>query len=209
MHDSSITGLVYIHADESCLGNQFGDRATPGGAAGLIEEFDPKRGWTRHDYYVSEPDTTNNRMALCSAIEGLRLLTRARRLAFYSDSSYLTNGMKDWIHGWAARGWKRKTGQIENLELWIDLIRAAARHSISWSWVRGHAGDPKNEYVNSLAIDAARGQKTSAGLIKSTFDAWIESEQEKGRCLDFFDLLPQAPFKPDRPPPEPPGPSVR
>ena len=194
-----------MNADESCLGNQFTDRRNPGGAAGMIETFDEKRGWTRRDYYVSEPGTTNNRMALRSAIEGLRGLKRARRVVFYSDSSYLSQGMKEWIHGWAARGWKRKSGSIENLELWLELRTAAYDLSIEWRWVRGHAGDPKNEYVNHLAIEAARRQKNSSGLVHSGFDDWIKAQQEKDRFVEFFDLPPNLPFKPDRRPPPPPS----
>jgi ribonuclease HI len=196
--------LVYIHADESCLGNQFSDRATPGGAAGLVETFDAKRGWTRRDYVVSEPDTTNNRMALRSAIEALRALRQPCRVAFYSDSTYLISGMKDWVHSWSARGWKRKGGAIENLAIWSELVKVASRHSIEWRWVRGHAGDPKNEYVNGLAVEAARQQRDSGGLVPSGFDAWLEEEQQAGRLLEFFDLPPDQTFSPDRPPPQPP-----
>jgi ribonuclease HI len=173
--------LVSIHADESCLGNQFSAEARPGGAAGLIELFDERRGWTRRDYYVCEPDTTNNRMALRSAIEGLRALKSPCRVAFHSDSSYLVKGMNEWVPSWIARGWKRKGGPIENL---------ADRHKIEWLWVRGHAGDPKNEYANHLAVQAARHQRSTDGLIDSGFDAWLEAQQERGRFLDFFDLPP-------------------
>ena len=205
MKTPEFSGLVYIHADESCLGNQFSDRATPGAAAGLVEVFDEKRGWTRRDYYVFEPDTTNNRMAIRSAIEALRTLKQPCRIAFYSDSSYLVKGMTEWIHSWARRGWKRKGGHIENLDLWIDLIKVIDdRHSIEWRWVRGHAGDPKNEYVNKLAVDAARGRKNSRGLIPSGFSAWLEDEQEKERYLDFLDLPPQQKFRPAPKPPPPP-----
>jgi ribonuclease HI len=182
--------LVCIHADESCLGNQFSDRARPGAAAGLIELFDEKRGWTRRDYYVCEPDTTNNRMALRSAIEGLQALKQPCRVAFHSDSSYLIKGMKEWVSSWIARGWKRKGGPIENLELWQELKKTADRHKIEWLWVRGHAGDAKNEYVHHLVVQAARSQQNSKGLIDSGFDAWLEAQQEKGRFLDFFDLPP-------------------
>jgi ribonuclease HI len=195
---------VYIHADESCLGNQFSDRATPGGAAGLIEVFDDKRGWRRRDYYVSTRDTTNQRMALRSAVEGLRALKRPSSVVFYSDSNYLVTGMKEWVHNWAARGWRRKGGPIENLELWFDAIRAWEPHSVEWRWVRGHAGDPKNEYANQLAIDAARNQKNSRGLVDSGFGAWLESRQEKDQFLDFFDLPPNQEFVPDPKPPQPP-----
>jgi ribonuclease HI len=182
--------LVCIHADESCLGNQFGDQASPGGAAGLIELFSEKRGWIRRDYYVCEPDTTNNRMALRSAIEGLQALKGLCRVAFHSDSSYLVKGMKDWVPAWIARGWKRKGGPIENLELWQKLKKIADRHKIEWLWVRGHAGDAKNEYANYLAVQAARRQQSSDGLIDSGFEVWLKAQQERGRFLDFFDLPP-------------------
>ncbi|UCF20126.1 MAG: ribonuclease HI [Gemmatimonadota bacterium] len=197
-------GIVYLHADESCLGNQFSDRATPGGAAGLIELFDRRSGWHRRDYYVSERDTTNNRMALRSATVGLDALTKPCRVAFYSDSNYLIRGAKDWIHNWAKRGWTRKSGSIENLELWIDLVRAWKRHVVEWRWVRGHAGDPKNEYVNHLAVEAARQQKHSRGLVESGFEGWLEEQRERGRYLEFIDLPPESEFRPDPAPPTPP-----
>ncbi len=198
-------GLVYIHADESCLGNQLTDQPRPGGAAGLIELLDSDRGWSRRDYYLSEPDSTNNRMAIRSAVAGLSALKRPSRVAFYSDSNYLVRGMKEWVHGWARRGWRRKGGPIENLPLWFELLKVAARHSIEWRWVRGHAGDPKNEYVNRLAVDAARGQRNSRGLLESGFDAWLEAQQDRGRWLDFLDLPPPLAFQPDPEPPTPPA----
>lgn len=204
MIDGQSRDPIYIHADESCLGNQFGDRANPGGAAGMIEHLDQRRGWRRRDYYVSEPDTTNNRMALRSAIRGLGALKRPSRVVFYSDSNYLILGMKEWVHAWGARGWRRKGGRIENLELWADLVRVARRHTIEWRWVRGHSGDPKNEYVNSLAVEAAREQMDSGGLVPSGFGAWLEAEQERERYLEFFDLPPDLPFAPDQRPPPPP-----
>lgn len=192
---------VHIFADESCLGNQFTERANPGAAAGLIERFDERRGWARKDYYRSARDTTNNRMALESAILGLSALRRPCRVVFTSDSNYLITGMKEWVHSWAARGWRRKGGRIENLPLWKRLCRAAARHEIEWRWIRGHAGHPKNEYANFLAVGSATRQDRSPGLVESGFDAWLEAQMEAGRFEDFLDL-PDERFEPDRPPPE-------
>jgi ribonuclease HI len=181
---------VYIHADESCLGNQFQDRRNPGGAAGLLE-FWTESEWVRKDFWISDPDTTNNRMALRSAIQGLGALTQPCRVRFVSDSQYLVKGMREWIHGWKRKGWKRKAGPIENLELWKELDRVAARHEVEWVWVRGHAGHPRNEYVNDLAVEAARTQSDSGGLRPSGFEAWLEQQrEEKERYLDFFEFAP-------------------
>ncbi|MFS8638484.1 MAG: ribonuclease H [Gemmatimonadota bacterium] len=181
--------LVYIYADESCLGVQFTDRDSPGGAAGLIEFW---RGdhWERRDYWVSEPATTNNRMALRSAIEGLAALRVPCRVVFTSDSQYLIRGMREWVPGWIRRGWKRKGGAIENVELWRALVDAARRHRVDWRWVRGHAGHPQNEYANHLATRAARTQTSSNGLVPSGYERWLEAEREKGRFLDVFEFQP-------------------
>ena len=182
--------LVLIHADESCLGNQFKGRANPGGAAGLVEHWIRER-WVRRDYWISEPDTTNNRMAIRSAIEGLRALTRPCRVRFVSDSQYLVKGMSEWLPGWKSRGWKRKKGPIENLGLWKELDRQSERHQVEWSWVRGHAGHPKNEYANDLAVHAARELSSSGGLVESGFQAWLQTQRdEKERYLDFYEFLP-------------------
>ncbi len=179
---------VHVHADESCLGNQFKDRANRGGAGGLVELW--RDGvWVRRDYWVSEPDTTNNRMALRSALELFRALKRPCEVRFVSDSQYLVKGMREWVAGWKARGWKRRAGPIENLDLWQRLDAAAAPHRCTWEWVRGHDGHPRNEYANELATRAARTQDRSDGLVPSGFESWLEAEREKGRYLDFFEHL--------------------
>lgn len=200
-HEAVADPLVYIYADESCLGNQFRG-ASPGGAAGMLERFEERGGWVRKDYYRHEPDTTNNRMAIVSAILGLAALRRPCRVVFTSDSEYLVKGMKEWIHGWAARGWRRRGGRIENLKLWQRLAGEAARHRVEWRWVRGHADHPKNEYANHLAVWAARNGERSDGLVPSGFDEWIASKIDAGSFVDFLDLPPEEPFDPDPPPPE-------
>lgn len=183
------TDTVHIHADESCLGNQFQDRANPGGAGGLVEVW-RSGAWERRDFWLAEGDTTNNRMALRSAIESLRALKRPCAVRFVSDSQYLVNGMKTWVHDWKRRGWKRKSGPIENLELWQELDRERARHRVTWEWVRGHAGHPRNEYANHLATTAAKELASSGGLVPSGFEAWLDAERERGRYLDFQEFLP-------------------
>ena len=182
---------VAIFADESCLGNQFQGRANPGGAAGMMEYWTGDR-WVRRDYWMSESDTTNNRMALRSAILGLVLLRKSPcQIRFVSDSQYLVKGMTEWLRGWKARGWKRKAGKIENLELWKELDREASRHRIEWNWVRGHAKHPQNEYADHLATTAAREGTSSDGLVESGFGAWLDEQRTRaGRYGDFHEIAP-------------------
>jgi ribonuclease HI len=190
---SSQQTLIAIYADESCLGN---GRATdnPGGAGGLIELLHPRTGaLTRRDYWLSEPATTNNRMALRSAIEGLRLISaKGERflVQFTSDSRYLIDGMTSWVHDWVRRDWRRKSGPIENLELWQELVETARPHRIAWRWVRGHNGHPQNEYANELATRAAAEQSSSNGAVASGFEAWMARERERGRLALAPDALP-------------------
>jgi ribonuclease HI len=142
----------------------------------------------RRDFYLHAPATTNNRMALAGASAALKLLAgKGKRLQvlMVSDSEYLVKGMREWVPGWAGRGWTRKSGPIENLALWQELVTAARSHDVQWAWVRGHRGHPKNEYANDLAIAAAREQKTSAGAIESEFSSWLAKKQERGLFLGY------------------------
>jgi ribonuclease HI len=180
-------GLVLVHADEACLGNGR-EPPTPGGAGGVVETRTAAGRVERRDYFVCEQDTTNNRMALRSAIVALELLSaKGRRLSvrFVSDSNYLVLGMREWAPRWRARGWRRKTGEVENLALWQELVAAAERHDVAWAWVRGHAGHAKNEYANHLATRAAAEQRTSGGLVASEFGEWLVAERARGRYLDY------------------------
>lgn len=176
--------LLAIYADESCLGNGR-EGSNPGGAAGVIEYVHPSSGnLTRWDYWVSEPATTNNRMALRSVIEAFRGISRKGvkfRVVFTSDSQYLVKGMSEWVFGWMSRGWKKKEGPILNLELWQDAVDAVRGHQTDWRWVRGHEGHPQNEYANYLAVRAAREQTSSDGIVASAFDEWLAAERAKGR----------------------------
>ena len=174
--------LVHVFADESCLGNgREGDN--PGGAGGLIE-YRPDAGEpTRFDYWVSEPGTTNNRMALKSAIEAFEILSRKGnrlRVRFTSDSQYLVKGMSEWVPGWRARGWRRKAGPIENLSMWQEAVEVAERHAVEWRWVRGHNLHPENEYADHLATRAAREQSSSGGPVPSLYGEWLATMKAKG-----------------------------
>ncbi len=182
-----MSGPAVLHLDESCLGNGR-EGENPGGSGGLVEARSGNRRIHRLDFYIHSPATTNNRMALSGAIAALQLLARkgARmRALIVSDSEYLIKGMREWVPGWMARGWKRKVGPIENLELWKALVASAGLHEVQWTWVRGHRGHPKNEYANDLAVAAAREQKTSEGMIESGFEAWLAAKQAKGRYADY------------------------
>ncbi len=181
---------VTIHADESCLGNQFEDRASRGGAGGLVEFWNAVE-WVRKDFWRFDPDTTNNRMAIQSAIDGLTLLKRQCSVRFVSDSQYLVRGMNEWVPGWKARGWMRKGGPPENLQLWKELDGVAARQQVEWAWVRGHVGHARNEYANDLAVRAAKEGITSDGLVDSGFSMWLETKREtRDQYMDFLEDLP-------------------
>jgi len=102
-------------------------------------------------------------------------------VTFTTDSRYIVDGMTQWVHDWARRGWTRKAGPIENLELWKQAVAAASEHAVYWRWVRGHAGHAQNEYANDIAVRAAGDQSSSGGLVESGFDAWISARLAKAR----------------------------
>lgn len=182
-----MSGVVIVHLDESCLGNGR-EGQNPGGGGGLLEARSAAGQVQRRDVYICSPGTTNNRMALASAVATLQLLARkgARlRVLIVSDSQYLVKGMREWVPGWVARGWRRKEGVIENLELWKTLLAGARLHEVQWTWVRGHKGHAKNEYANDLAVLAAREQRTSDGLVESAFDEWLDVRRSKGLYLSY------------------------
>jgi ribonuclease HI len=182
-----VSGVAILHLDESCLGNGR-EGENPGGGGGLIEARTGNGRIQRRDFYLSAPATTNNRMALAGAIAGLQLLAKkgARlKVLMVSDSQYLVKGMREWVPGWSVRGWRRKEGPIENLELWKALLASSRLHDVQWTWVRGHQGHAKNEYANDLAVKAAREQVTSEGIVASGFGEWLEGKRAKGLYLEY------------------------
>lgn len=181
--------LVAVYADESCLGNgKEGDN--PGGAGILVEYRHADGRITRRDLWISERATTNNRMALRSVTEAFRGLgAKDGRFSvhFTTDSRYIVDGLSSWVFGWARNGWKRKTGAIENLELWKDAIASVNGHEATWNWVKGHAGHPQNEYANDLAVRAATEQSESGGYVESGFDEWFAARRVRGSIAPFPD----------------------
>ncbi len=186
--------LVAVYADESCLGNGK-TAATPGGLGALVE-FRRKDGTIqRFDLWESEGDTTNNRMALRSVIDTFDALSRKGNklsVRFTTDSRYIVDGMTSWVRGWMARGWRRKDGAVENVELWKEAVQVISQHEVEWRWVRGHNGHPQNEYANHLATRAAAEQSSSNGLASSDFESWWSSQKVKvGAERAPFDPFPE------------------
>jgi ribonuclease HI len=137
---------VEIATDGACKGNP-----GPGGWGALI-----RSGGTEKELSGGEKMTTNNRMELMAAIEGLRALKRPCRVTLSTDSRYVMDGLTKWIKGWQKNGWKTAAKQpVKNAELWQALLDAAKPHRIDWVWVKGHAGHPDNERCDRLASDAA------------------------------------------------------
>jgi ribonuclease HI len=99
----------------------------------------------------SEMYTTNNRMELTAALQGLQALNQPCQVDFYTDSQYLHRGIDEWLPRWRVRNWRRKTGELANLDLWQALDLTIQRHVIYWHWIRGHSGDQDNERVDRLA----------------------------------------------------------
>ena len=177
---------VLVHADESCLGND-STKPSPGGNAALVEApaGDSVARW---DFFECAPQTTNNKMALAGAIASLEWIRRQwkhARVRYVSDSENLVKGMNEWIKAWKERGWRRKSGAIENLELWQKLDQVAATHDVTWNWVRGHDDHPKNEYADFLATRAAEQQERSNGLVPSGFDTWLGQQRARSKYVAY------------------------
>lgn len=138
---------VELHTDGACSGNP-----GPGGWAFILKH--PSSGKTREDS-GGEPDTTNNRMEMRAVIEGLRALSRPSRVELYSDSQYVLNGLKDWLRGWKAKGWKTADRKpVKNQELWMELDELVQRHDVRFHWIRGHNEHPENEKCDAMAVRA-------------------------------------------------------
>jgi ribonuclease HI len=147
--------VVEIFTDGACSGNP-----GPGGWGTVL-----RYGGVEKELSGGEPATTNNRMELLAAIAGLEALKRPCRVALYTDSIYLRDGITKWLPNWKARAWRTAAGApVKNVDLWQRLEAAAAPHEVTWRWIRGHAGHPENERADALAraaIAAARCSRAS------------------------------------------------
>lgn len=141
---------VMLYCDGACSGNP-----GPGGWGAVIVT---SSGVNQISGY--EGDTTNNRMELTAAIEGLRHIQKesiGRKVSIYTDSMYLKNGITTWIISWKAANWKRRGGgTVKNIDLWRTLSEDFVNMELSWHWVKGHNGDEYNEMADKLATSAIR-----------------------------------------------------
>ncbi len=136
------TGPVDIFTDGACSGNP-----GPGGWGAIL-----RYNGVEKELSGGEAETTNNRMEMMAAIAVLETLERPSALTVVTDSTYLRDGITGWIHGWKRNGWKTAAKKpVKNTDLWQRLDRAAARHQVTWEWIKGHAGHEQNERADRLA----------------------------------------------------------
>lgn len=135
---------VVIYTDGACKGNP----GRGGWGAFLQSKLHTK------EIFGGELATTNNRMEMTAVVEALKVLKQPCTVDFYLDSQYVRKGLTEWMKNWKARGWRTASGgPVKNQDLWqeLDKLLYESEHSISWHWVKGHAGDPGNERADKLA----------------------------------------------------------
>lgn len=134
--------VIEIFTDGACRGNP-----GPGGWGVLVRKDGEEK-----CLFGGEPNTTNNRMELMAAIEGLRSLPRDCKVRLTTDSQYVKKGITEWIVNWKARGWRTSTKKpVKNSDLWQALDDEVSHHQVTWHWVRGHCGHRENEIADQLA----------------------------------------------------------
>jgi ribonuclease HI len=133
---------VELFTDGGCRGNP-----GPGGWGALL-----RFGEFEKELKGAEPDTTNNRMELTAAIEGLKALKRPCKVTLTTDSQYVKNGVTQWMANWKRNNWRTAAKKpVKNQDLWQALDEALKPHDVTWAWVKGHAGHDENERVDELA----------------------------------------------------------
>jgi ribonuclease HI len=140
-----LSARVEIFTDGACRGNP-----GPGGWAALLRYSD-----TEKLIKGADCETTNNRMELQAAIEGLSCLNRPSTVDLTTDSEYVRKGISQWVHKWKQNGWRTAQKKpVKNQDLWELLDALVSKHEVHWHWVRGHSGHPENELVDQAANDA-------------------------------------------------------
>jgi len=149
---------LFAYTDGACSGNP-----GPGGWGALLRAMDGTKIVKERCLKGGEAGTTNNRMELLAAINALETLAKPSKLTIVTDSQYVKNGVTGWIHGWKRNGWKTAAKKpVKNAELWQRLDAAQARHDVTWTWVKGHAGHPENERADELAREGMAPFKKAA-----------------------------------------------
>jgi ribonuclease HI len=145
---------VDLFTDGACSGNP-----GPGGWGAVL-----RYGAVEKELSGAEAVSTNNRMEMMAAIQGLEALKRPCRVRIHTDSIYLRDGITKWIHAWKAKGWKTAGKEpVKNVDLWQRLEAALGSHEVTWHWVKGHAGHPENERADALARGAIKTLRKPAG----------------------------------------------
>jgi ribonuclease HI len=138
----NMTKIVEIYTDGACRGNP-----GPGGWGAWL-----KYAGVEKELYGGEKESTNNRMELMAAIQALEALTQPCAIKLYTDSKYVLQGITEWMNNWKKRGWKTAAKKpVKNEDLWRRLDAAIEKHTINWSWVKGHSGNEGNEKADELA----------------------------------------------------------
>ena len=139
---------VEIYTDGACSGNP-----GPGGWGAVLRYRSGEKVYEK-ELSGGDAATTNNRMELTAFIEALGLLKEPCEVRYCSDSQYVINGLeKGWAKSWRARGWKKADkSPALNADLWTKALELAEKHTITYIWVKGHAGHPENERCDQLAV---------------------------------------------------------
>lgn len=153
---------VKLFTDGACSGNP-----GPGGWGVVLVCQDPE---AVKESSGAQRQTTNNRMELTAVLEGLLLLKRPCAITIVTDSTYICDAFrKGWIDKWQKNGWRTSTKKpVKNREIWEALLVAIAKHTVTWEWVKGHAGHPENERADDLAVAAREALVAGKSLEKSS-----------------------------------------
>lgn len=133
---------IELYVDGACRGNP-----GPGGWGVLLRYRNKEK-----EISGGELNTTNNKMELMAAIQGLNALNRSCQVMLYTDSKYVKDGITQWIYRWQKNNWKSVSGKpVKNQDLWQQLADVIGRHQVEWHWVKGHSNHPENDRVDALA----------------------------------------------------------
>ena len=138
---------LFAYTDGACSGNP-----GPGGWGVLLVAKNQNKIIKERELFGGQENTTNNQMELLAAISALEALDRPSKIKIITDSSYVKNGVTQWLENWKKNKWKTASKKpVKNAELWRRLDQARSRHEVIWKWVKGHAGHPENERADELA----------------------------------------------------------